>query len=409
MQPRRLIPGLIVASILIGQSGCMTPPKKAVFANNPYPQYPSPLTAAGMDQVMVQNQLQGHSTILNADGSLVFFFYFNGQFNAERIETNLKGATSFVSGKFDLKTGYWGYVVASPTDPRVAYVVNNATPPVYSTIGNNNGFGQSILPVAIVTGDFNHDGSLDLAVLDTNGNVGICLGNGDGSFKPAGQIYPIGGAAKCIACASLRKNSSNLDLIVSGQVGAGDVNILLGNGDGSFQAAQSVPCGGTPANHPGRVIVRDLNGDGFEDLAVLGTYSNYVGIFFGTGDGIHYNNAQFYPVYPPVAQGVVADMAMGDFNGDGSPDLAITVPAGQLVILAGDNMGGFQSYYLVQPLEGGPTGGKTWSPNAIAAGHFYGSPRDDLLVLDYFKNPSFNDRYSPETPVYGAWLLQAQP
>ena len=410
VQPRHLIHCAIVGSILISQSGCVTA-KRPIFTNNSYPQSPSPLTAAGIDQVMVQNQPQGQATILNTDGSLVLFYYLNGQFNAERLETNLKNSTSFVSGKFDLKTGYWGYVVASPTDPRVAYVVGNAIPPVYSTLGHGL-LGNSILPVAIVAGDFNRDGSLDLAVLDTNGNVAICLGNGNGSFQPASQTYQVGQAAKCIACANLRSNSPNLDLIVSGQGGGGDVNILLGNGDGSFQANQYANSygyfGGTLANHPGRVIVKDFNGDGFQDLAVLGTYSNYVAILFGTGDGIHYNNAQFYPVYPPVAQGVVADMASGDFNGDGISDLAITAPAGQLIILLGLKKGSFQDYYIVQNWEGAPTGGKVWSPNAIAAGHFYGSKKDDLLVLDLFQNPGLNG-VNGGAPVYGAWLLQAQP
>ncbi|HTQ31635.1 MAG TPA: VCBS repeat-containing protein [Opitutaceae bacterium] len=397
MKPTHLIYCAISFAITIVQTGCVTS-QRPVFSNQVYPQYPSVLTAAVIDQVTVQNHPQGQSAILNADGSIVIFYYSNGQFNADRLESNLKGATSLASGRFDLKTGSWGYVVASPSDPRVAYVAGNAIAPVYSTLGND------ILPVATVAGDFNRDGSLDLAVLDTNGNVDVCLGNGDGSFKPASQTFKVG-AATCIACASLRSKSPNLDLITSG---SGDVDVLLGNGDGSFQAPQYVNgygyFGGTPANHPGRVLVKDFNGDGFQDLAVLGTYSNNVGILFGTDDGIHYNSAQFYAVYPPVARGVVADMAAGDFNGDGVQDLAITVPDGQLIILVGNKGGSFQGYYVLPDTEGAPAG-KVWSPNAIAAGHFYGSQRDDLLVLDLFKNPGLN---APGSAVYGAWLLRAQ-
>jgi hypothetical protein len=72
-----------------------------------------------------------------------------------------------------------------------------------------NGFD----PYSVVVGDFNRDGALDLALVgsDLSGSVEILLGNGDGTFRQ-GSNYAVGVGPAYGATASLRNNEI-LDLV----------------------------------------------------------------------------------------------------------------------------------------------------------------------------------------------------
>jgi VCBS repeat protein/HYDIN/CFA65/VesB family protein len=164
---------------------------------------------------------------------------------------------------------------------------------------------------AIAVGDFNRDGRLDLAITDSSG-VSIMLGNGDGSFQA-----PVGYATANVPADSVNAADFNgdgiLDLAVPTQNSA--VSIFLGNGDGTFKPPTSYP---TASGGGARSTVADFNGDGNPDLAITpGDSSNQVSILLGSGDGT------FQAPLPygtgPLPLGVVA----ADFNGDGLPDLAV--------------------------------------------------------------------------------------
>src|SRR5207247_1648615 len=98
-----------------------------------------------------------------------------------------------------------------------------------------------------------------------------------------------------------------------------NVSVLLGNGDGTFQAAQSFAAGTSPYSLA--VVVGDVNGDGRLDLAVAnhGYYSvrGNVAVLLGNGDGT------FQPAQSFAAGRYPISLAMGDVNGDGQPDLAV--------------------------------------------------------------------------------------
>ena len=92
--------------------------------------------------------------------------------------------------------------------------------------------------------------------------------------------------------------------------------ILLGKGDGTFSVGQTLATGGDFSSF----VVADFNGDGIPDLAALNNTADLVTMFQGNGDGTFTaSSAAPSPtgVYPLA-------MAVGDFNGDGIPDLAIT-------------------------------------------------------------------------------------
>ena len=92
----------------------------------------------------------------------------------------------------------------------------------------------------------------------------------------------------------------------------GLVQVLLGNGDGSFRLWQTLTL-----NNPGGVAVSDFNGDGISDLAVTNGASGTVTILLGNGDG------SFTLGTAPQARSNPGAIVAGDFNGDGKMDLAV--------------------------------------------------------------------------------------
>src|SRR5260370_168695 len=149
-------------------------------------------------------------------------------------------------------------------------------------------------PYAVVTADFNSDGRLDLAVANYASNtVSILLGNADGTFQLAVNF------ATGVGPLSLGVGDFNgdgkLDLVTANQ--GGDVSVLLGSNFG-FQAPRSLVLPGQLALTS--VVVGDLNGDGKLDLVVRGqqpayyTSYGYVNVLLGNGDGSFTAKATYF-------------------------------------------------------------------------------------------------------------------
>jgi FG-GAP-like repeat/Abnormal spindle-like microcephaly-assoc'd, ASPM-SPD-2-Hydin len=226
------------------------------------------------------------------------------------------------------------------------------------------------LSFSIALGDFNHDGKLDAAVVDfltVPGQVAVLLGNGNGTFQ-APVYYPVGFEPESVAVADFN-HDGNLDLAVSGEtdLGNGCIFILFGSGDGTFQPAICLPL----SAYSTFVAVADFNGDGTPDL--LAADFPYISVLLGNGDGTFQapiNNDSFSPT-PPDAVGI------GDFNRDGKLDVVVVgsfYTGSQATVLLGNGDGSFQleaSYPIVD------------APNSVAVADFRSIGKLDLVIGSY--------------------------
>lgn len=193
-------------------------------------------------------------------------------------------------------------------------------------------------PEQVVAGDFNNDGKLDFAVMgtDSTGEIwefDVFLGHGDGTFNHLpSQLFPMLGTdgAQQIFAVDLN-HDGKLDLLIGlnangGWVPSGDDLIeVLGNGDGTFQTPTTL------ISHFGAVAVTDVNGDGYPDLiqkrdpktdiSVKLLTEPGITVYLGSANGTF----QKQPSYdlPGVALPSFNPALVGDFNGDGIPDLAL--------------------------------------------------------------------------------------
>ena len=233
-------------------------------------------------------------------------------------------------------------------------------------------------PRSAILADFNRDGKLDMAVATLNSTVDVLLGNGDGTFQPA-VSYPLAGMRPWQVIAGDFANNGILDLVAATGYGQ-TVSILMGNGDGTFQPAKSIKTGW----HPMAVEVADLNRDGNLDLLVANHTYGTLEVFLGNGDGTFQTpkNYALGPVtnYPFLL--LPRWIAVTDFNNDGIPDVA--------VVNAGDKGQGNSVSVLLGKGDGSFWPAVYWNtgvqPIGIAVGDFNRDGNMDMVTVDNTSN-----------------------
>jgi hypothetical protein len=261
-------------------------------------------------------------------------------------------------------------------------------------LGNGDGTFQLETPIlsggrdtsAVVIGDFNGDGKLDVVALNSlcagkgcngGGSISVFLGNGDGTFQKAATYGLLGSEPKALAVGDFNRDGK-LDLAVAeciGDAACDSIGILMGNGDGTFQP--EVDYGAGPGDCANSVVAADFNGDGKLDLAFADACQGFLSILLGNGDGTFQPAVQYAHGTAPLA------LATGDFNGDGKIDLASTALYEQF----GTEGGGFEALVFLGHGDGSfevsagyPTGG--FANMSVAVGDFNQDGKLDLVVTN---------------------------
>lgn len=289
------------------------------------------------------------------------------------------------------KDGKMDLAIANTGDNNVTILLGNGDGTFSSagTFGTTPfGIGQTQTPISIAVGDFNSDGNLDLAVTtiptgfisglgglfngSPGGGVSILLGKGDGTFTGGGPFSnpnnfgTNGSLPSGIAVGKFNTNKDqNLDLAIT-NLNSGTVSIMLGDGSGNFNITGSSPF--AVGTNPAAVAVGDFNGDGKPDLAVANADDGTVSILLANGDGTFSAN-------PVVTVGVrPVSVAVADLNGDGSLDIVVANYSSDTVsVLLGNGAGSFPTV-------------STYSvgrhPISVSIGDFNKDGHPDLIVAN---------------------------
>jgi len=320
---------------------------KAVFAGAPNGVSPDAGSASSIVTLTVTGTYPTATTIAASGnaGDYSLTATVTGSGGAQNFAT-LAGTVSFLdttNANLSVATAEFGTVT-----PGLSFL-NSSNP----TTGDLSG--------SIVAGDFNGDGIPDLAVANYSGNtLSILLGNGDGTFTPAANS-PIAVTfdPQSIVVGDFN-GDGKADLAMENSFYNGVVTVLLGNGDGTFTPAANSPIlVGGPSETSGTLAVGDFNGDGIPDL-IVANMENVISdpgamtVLLGNGDGTFTKTAN-----SPVTVGSAPiSISVGDFNGDGMPDLAIVNFAGNNVTILLSNGNGTFTQAANSPIA---VGGSPWS------------------------------------------------
>lgn len=328
----------------------------------------------GTVSVLLGDGAGGFGTAIESDVGAVFY-HSDGQ---------LEAGISLTVADFD-NDGHLDLAMAS-------HFQNYETGDFYGAVGVNMGNGDGTfraathpfnngLVLSVVAGDFNNDGNSDLAVNflgvsffgEFYGQHEVLLGNGQGGFTAAGMSgYAHGEALLSPAVGDLNRDGI-LDVVLV-QAGGQGGDVLLGSGAGGPTFLYLRSNYYTTNQNARTVAIGDFTGDGNPDLVVAGDgwYTdepNGVDVVTGRGDGTFDS-----PIAHSANGNMHTGVAVADFNGDGLLD-AITSDAdtGTVSELLGNGNGA---------LTYGGAYAVGLSPSAIVVGDFNGDGRPDVATAN---------------------------
>jgi hypothetical protein len=324
----------------------------------------------------------------------VFLGDGHGSFSAK--QDYATGVTPYTAAVGDFNgDGILDLVVPNSDCVITATTCTNPQGSVSILLGNGDGtfkthvdYSSGIWTTAVMVGDFNSDGKLDVIAVNgtcpgvpcstTSSSISVLLGNGDGTFQPPAAytvgLRPVSGVVSDF------NGDGKLDIAVSNDFNS-TVSVLLGNGDGTFQDQKVFPIGPHPGvngegKRPAGIVTADFNRDGRLDLAVadegvFGVGSSF-SILLGNGDGTFQPEVEYATGESPQQP------AYGDFNGDGILDIVLTNRDSNTVSLyIGNGDGTFQPQMSYATAA---------QPSGLVSADFDGDGRLDVAVAAEIKS-----------------------
>ena len=286
---------------------------------------------------------------------------FNGDGLADLVVSNIgdsritvalgRGNGTFAPGKQFASNAHnspRGIVTADlNNDGRVDFVTADGIPATVVSVFGGRGDGTFLSapqlqtnqgPLNLAVTDFNDDGYADIVTANST-NASLLFGNGDATFQSSTTVSA--GPANTVAIGDFN-GDGRPDFVVTNYLDPnsgsylGQLTVLLGKGDGTFAATDTDPITLTPGDFA--VAVGDFNGDGHLDLAVTNQFDGTVTALLGDGSG------NFTALTPITVGSSPEALAVGDFNGDGNLDVATSnFGDGTISVLFGDGAGGFST------------------------------------------------------------------
>ncbi len=242
---------------------------------------------------------------------------------------------------------------------------------VLGTPVNTPAAANNMAPVQVDCADFTGNSKDDVCVANQNDSISVLLSKGDGLFQTPVNSYPVAGEPLSLATGQFT-GSGHLD-IVAGTTGAGsaagDVSILLGNGDGTFQSAINIPA---LQSNSAIAVGNFVTGGPLDIISASNSASHVNNVCLTITDGTGHLASQTFFSTP---LGSVSSVAVGDF-GNGQEDFAVSEQAaGSVSVYLGNGDGTFQ-----RPVTYSTGAGTT--PTSIVAGRFDASGTIGLVTAD---------------------------
>jgi hypothetical protein len=260
-----------------------------------------------------------------------------------------------LDGKPDILVANGCFGINCTSGPWVGVLLGNGDGTFQPAVTYDNG---GLIPKDVVIADVNGDGKPDMVVANISFDpkeVGVRLGNGDGTFQSE-VFYGIStNGASSVVAADINLDGK-LDLIFGMDDFAGGVGVLLGNGDGTFQPATTYASGGSETGGP-VLAVADVNGDGKPDLLVANfagfctpSCAGAVDVLLGNGDGtfqsaVSYSSGGYGTQSVAVAHlsandrpdAVVANQDPSPFGGPGTVGVLLDADATKTTLVSSPN------------------------------------------------------------------------
>ena len=238
-------------------------------------------------------------------------------------------------------------------------------------LGSPYSTGTASVPYGLVSGDFNKDGRLDIAVANQRSStIGILLGDDSQPFAGITQYSTGNGSKPHSVALGHFNNDSWLDVVVANS-GTDSVGILLGRNHGNLSDIQPYSTGNGSA--PYSVAVAHFNNDTHLDIVVTNSETNNIGILLGDGTGKFRSG----PTYSTGTRSRPYQVTIGDFNNDNISDIAVANSGTNNILLLygyGNGTFGNQTSYSL---------GYNYLPYSLAVGYLNEDGWMDIAIACY--------------------------